>query len=174
MKIWSVLWNVRNSHIEDTEINHLMIVSHVKIIPRVQRRNRKKSRLHINGGGSQEGDNSVGQELLTWLKNKIIKIYKTNSTYYYIPGFLLFGRVNLGQNILHSNNKICFSGDVIGKRNFLPLLYPHSHPTPHPTTVECLLHLSQEIPIFFYVFVSVSLVRFLDIFLRILCTIFIK
>lgn len=43
----------------------------MEIIPRVQWKNVKKLSLHINGGGSQGGDNSVGQELLMLLKNKM-------------------------------------------------------------------------------------------------------
>lgn len=40
---------------------------------------KKKLKLHINGGKGEEGDNSVGQEILMLLKNKTkgcIKIYK--------------------------------------------------------------------------------------------------
>lgn len=92
--------------------------------------NLKKLRLHINNGDSQEGENSVEQELLMLLKNKMtcIKIYKSDFTYYYIPGFLLFGRVPLEHNLLHGGSKFCFSVDTVWKRNLIPLLYPNSHP----------------------------------------------
>lgn len=104
----------------------------------------KKWTPQVKGGGSQEGDNSVGQELLMLLKNKTtcIKIYKTDIAYYNIPGLLLFGRGNLGHNLLHSDSKFCFSGNIIWKRNLIPLLHPYS------LMVECPLHLCQEIPLF--------------------------
>ena len=50
--------------------------------PQCATQNLTKLRLPINRGGSQEGDKSVGQDLLMMLNNNIIciRIYKSNLT----------------------------------------------------------------------------------------------